>query len=220
MSNDSVIRVAIIDDHTILVEGLVMLLKHEPDIEYCGSAKNLHDGLKLIETQQPHLAIVDLSLEHSHGMDLIKDCKIRFPQAAILVLSMHDESIYAERAIRAGAKGYIMKNESLDTVVLAVRAICNGELYMSDAVKKQMLQSSFNLGNPAMNPISCLADRELEVFTLIGNGLRPRHIADKLNMSTKTVDSHCRRIREKLNLDGMTELIQAASKWVQSSQQS
>lgn len=210
------IKVVIIEDHQVVIDGLILLLKQENDIEVCGYALNGFDGLDLIQKESPDVAIIDLSMEGKHGLEIIKDCKAMFQSLAILVLSMHSESIYADRVINAGAKGYMMKSESLSKVADGIRTVHNGELFVSESVKKQMLnRSTRDVFDNSVQPATCLSDRELEVFTLIGQGLRPRHIVEKLNMSPKTVDSHCRNIRIKMNLDNMKALIDIASKWVQ-----
>lgn len=216
MNAQEKIRIVIIEDHQIVIDGLILLLKQESDIEVCGYALNAHDGLDLIAKQSPDVAIMDLSMEGKHGLELIKDCKAMYPEMSILVLSMHSESVYADRSVKAGAKGYMMKSESLAKVAEGIRSVHQGDIYVSDSIKKQMLhQTSTEYAYDVVQPASCLSDRELEVFTLIGQGLRPRHIVEQLNMSPKTVDSHCRNIRLKMNLDNMKALIDIASKWIQ-----
>lgn len=217
MKNDKVIRVVIVDDHKVVIEGFVVTLKYESGLECCGSAQSIQEGLEVISQTNPDVVVVDLSLQSEHGLDLVKDCKIRFPSISTLVVSMHDESVFAERAIRAGALGYIMKNESFEKIVDGIRAVDAGELYVSSNVKNQLVQQSIGIAQTeSILPVSLLGDRELEVFTLIGHGLRPRHLSERLNISVKTVESHCRRIRQKLNINDMETLIDTASKWVRS----
>lgn len=209
------IRIVIIEDHQVVIDGLILLLKQEKDIEVCGYALNGHDGLELIQRESPDVAILDLSMEGKHGLEIIKDCKAMYPSVAILVLSMHSESIYADRVIKAGAMGYMMKSESLAKVSDGIRAVNDGDLYVSESVKKQMLnRSTRDVFDDNIQPATCLSDRELQVFNLIGQGLRPRHIVEKLNMSPKTVDSHCRNIRIKMNIKDMKSLIKTASDWM------
>lgn len=210
------IQVCVIDDHQSIVDGLNFILMQENDIELCGSAGTLSDAMNLFKIQIPDVAIVDLSLQGEHGLNLIKDCQIQYPQISILVFSMHSEEIYAERAVNAGAKGYVMKSESLTKVVDGIRSVHQGKIYVSEPVKDFILKNkSFLNQDDVVLPISKLSDRELEVFTMIGQGLRPRQIVERLSMSSKTVSSHCRNIRIKLNLADMNCLIESASKWVQ-----
>lgn len=209
------IKVIVVDDHKSIIDGLKYFFQPEPDIEFCGSAGTIHDALDLMKSIRPHIAIVDLSLQSEHGLNLIKDCKIQFPAISLIVFSMHDENIYADRSLQAGAKGYVMKSESLEKVTEGIRVVYSGKTFVSDSVKNQMLNKSMVMfDNKSVLPVSELSDRELEVFTLIGHGLRPRQIVDRLNMSSRTVHSHCRNIRIKMNLEDMNSLIEAASKWV------
>ncbi|MBZ0256363.1 response regulator transcription factor [bacterium] len=209
------IKILVVDDHKSIKDGLKFFIEPEADIEFCGSAGNIQDALVLMDSKQPDIAIVDLSLQSEHGLNLIKDCKIQFPEISIIVFSMHDETIYADRSLHAGAKGYIMKSESLEKVVEGIRAVYSGKTFFSDSVKNQILQKKFfEYDNGSVLPVSNLSDRELEVFTLIGHGLRPRQIVDRLNMSSRTVHSHCRNIRIKMNLVDMNALIESASEWV------
>lgn len=209
-------RILIVDDHRVLVDGLTWRLNFESDFEVCGSAQSVTEGLQAIERLQPDVVVIDLSLKGSHGLDLVKDMKIQYPEVPSLVLSMHDEMVYAERAIRAGAKGYVMKDQSFDTVVEAVRRVLRGETYMSQSVKEHIVNRMSNLpGSTEKVSVEVLSDRELEVFRLLGQGMRPRHIADKLTISPGTVDTHCKRIRIKLDLDTMAEVVEYAAKWLQ-----
>lgn len=205
-------KVLIIDDHKMVVQGLTALLHKEPDFVVCGDAYDVQSGLTAIENTRPDIVIADLSLQDSHGLDLVKYMKESHPNVSVIVLSMHDETIYAERAIRAGAKGYIMKDESYDKVVDAIRAVTDGNLFFSDTVKEHLI-TNLTVDHLSKSEISTsnLSDRELEVFKLIGKGLRPRHIAEELVMSVRTVDTHCQRIRSKLNIKDMKELIHVAS---------
>lgn len=208
-------RIVVIDDHQIVVEGIMSCLSDTHDFEVSGSAATQTDGLKTIQNVNPDAVILDLSLQNGHGLDLLKDIKFEFPVLPVLVLSMHEDSLYADRTIRAGAKGYIMKNESFQRVADGLRCILNGELFVSDEIKNKLL---LGLNGPNDSPQSLLqqlSDREFEVFKLVGQGYRPRTISEKMNVSIKTVDTYVRRIREKLQLQSMDELIQAANSWLQ-----
>jgi len=183
----------------------------------CGEAEDAHKALTLIETTKPDIAIVDVALGNTSGIELLKNIKARFPKLIVLVLSMHDESVYAHRALRAGASGYIMKQEATERVLLALRKILRGEVYLSERLGNRMLNSLVG-GRPSQNgsPIEDLSDRELEVFGLIGQGHGTRPIAEKLHLSVKTIESHRAHIKEKLNLQNATELVHHAIQWVQS----
>jgi len=175
----------------------------------------VEEGLKEIENLQPDIVLIDLTLKNSNGLDLVKDIHIQFENIPSLLLSMHDELVYAERAIRAGAKGYIMKEESFDTVIEAIRQVLRGETYMTPKVKDHIInRMSHSGGNDEQVSVDLLSDRELQVFRLLGQGMRPRHIAENLSMSPRTVDTHCRRIRIKLNLDNTAAVVEYAAKWL------
>lgn len=209
------INVLLIDDHKIILQGLKSLLSFEPDIYVMGDALSISDGFNIIEHQNPDVIVVDISLEHESGIELIKDCQIRYPNISILVLSMHDESVYAIRAIQAGALGYLMKKESMEEVANGIRSVYQKKLFVSDKIKNQLLNQVSGISSSIDGlPISSLSDREFEVFSLIGKGKRPRHIAQELNISPRTVATHCSRIREKINIDSIDDLIDLASKWV------
>lgn len=207
----------IVDDHRIVIEGLTIFLQSKPDLSVCGSARNAAEALTAIPDLHPDAVIVDLSLGTGSGLDLIKDLHNLCPQIPVIVLSMHDEMIYAERVIRAGAKGYIMKDQSFELVVDAIHAVTRKETYFSDAVKTRILNRLVYPSQDSGSVVDSLTDRELEVFRLIGQGFRPRHIAEKLNMSIHTVETHCKRIRAKLNLDDMKAVIETATQWLQNS---
>jgi len=211
------IRIFIVDDHRIVIEGLTVYLQSKPGLVVCGSARNATEAMSAIQQSRPDVVIVDLSLENSSGLDLIKEVNSLLPSLPVIVLSMHDELIYAERAIRAGAKGYIMKDQSFERVADAVHAVCRKEMYFSEAVKSRILNRLVFSSQDSGSIVDLLTDRELEVFRLIGQGFRPRHIAEKLNMSIHTVETHCKRIRSKLNLEDMKAIIETATQWLQSS---
>jgi len=210
------LRIFIVDDHRIVIEGLTVYLHSKPGLLVCGSARNAAEALSAIQKLLPDAVIADLSLENSSGLDLIKDIHFHLPHLPVIVLSMHDELIYAERAMRAGAKGYIMKDQSFERVVDAIHAVTRKDTYFSEAVKTRILNRLVYPSSESGSIVDLLTDRELEVFRLIGQGFRPRHIAEKLNMSIHTVETHCKRIRVKLNLEDMKAIIETATQWLQS----
>jgi len=207
-------RILIVDDHPIVRQGMAGLIQHEPDLTVCGGADDAQQAIKAIKTTKPDLAIVDISLKDTSGIELIKDIKVRFPNLPILVLSMHDESLYAERALRAGAKGYIMKAEATEKTVTAIHKVLSGQLYVSEKMAARMLHKLVGGKiQPGTSPIESLSDRELEVFRLIGQGHTTRQIAEQFHLSIKTIDSYRAHIKEKLSLANATELTQHAIRW-------
>ena len=213
------IKVLLVDDHPLVREGLVNLISQQADLQICGEAGNEPQALELIRTVQPDVAIVDISLETGSGIELIKSIKAMFPAVTVLVLSMHDESLYAERALRAGARGYVMKREAAKKVIQAIRCVLAGQLYVSDKIAARMAEK-FVEGRPAAtaSPIEQLSNRELEVFQLLGLGHNTRQIADHLHVGFKTVQAYCARIKEKLKLANATELLYEAIRWHESQQ--
>jgi DNA-binding NarL/FixJ family response regulator len=209
-------RILIVDDHPIVRQGLVQMLGHEPDMEACGEAESAAEALKAIAAAAPDAAIVDLSLKESSGLELLKDIRVRYPRLPVLVLSVYDESMYAERALRAGARGYMMKEEAAEKVVTALRRILAGQIYLSEAMASRLLHVLVD-GRPdaGLSPAERLSDRELEVFQLIGQGFGNTEIARRLHLSPKTVETYRGHIKEKLNLSGATELLQHAIQWAQ-----
>ena len=209
-------RILIVDDHPIVRQGLVQMLGHEPDMEACGEAESAAEALKAIAAAAPDAAIVDLSLKDSSGLELLKDIRVRYPRLPVLVLSVYDESMYAERALRAGARGYMMKEEAAEKVVTAIRRILAGQIYLSEAMASRLLHVLVD-GRPdaGLSPAERLSDRELEVFQLIGQGFGNTEIARRLHLSPKTVETYRGHIKEKLNLSGATELLQHAIQWAQ-----
>lgn len=206
--------VFLVDDHPLVREWLTNLINQQPDLRVCGEAESRPAALQAILAQNPDIAIVDISLKDSSGIELIKDLKRSRPTTAVLVLSMHEESHYAERALRAGAKGYIMKRETTQKVVTAIRQVLEGKLYVSDAIAATMA-TQFVQGKvlAAQSPGEVLSDRELEVFELLGQGRGTRIIAEQLGVSVKTIQAYCARIKEKLNLAGASELVREAVRW-------
>jgi DNA-binding NarL/FixJ family response regulator len=213
------IKVLLVDDHPLVREGLVNLISQQADLQICGEASSEPQALELIRTVQPHVAIVDISLESGSGIELIKSIKALFPAVMVLVLSMHDESLYAERALRAGARGYIMKREAAKKVIEAIRCVLAGQLYVSDKIAALLAEKFIKGGTAAtISPIEQLSNRELEVFQLLGLGQNTRQIADHLHVGFKTVQAYCARIKEKLNLANATELLREAIRWHESHQ--
>lgn len=215
-SNSSKARIVIVEDHPMFREQLSHLISREADMVVCGEADNVRDGLALILQMQPQLAIVDLTLKGASGLELLKDLRAQGLNVPTLVLSMHDESLYAERALRAGARGYITKHEASTKVMIAIRQVLAGEIYleprfMSRIVNKMVTASA----NAAAQPIDRLTDRELEVFELIGRGQTTRQIGTHLGVGLTTVDTYRARIKEKLRLENAARLQTEAARWVQ-----
>jgi len=207
-------RIFIVDDHPIVREGLSLMMNREPDLTVCGEAEEASTALQAIVGLRPDFLVVDISLNGPDGLDLLKSIRARFPSLPVLILSMHDEMIYAERALRAGANGYIMKQEATEKVLVAVRQILDHKVYVSDRIANRMLQQYISGSAAEKNsPIADLSDRELEVFRLIGAGHSTRMIADELHLSVKTVESYQAHIKEKLSLKSGRELVQRAVQW-------
>jgi DNA-binding NarL/FixJ family response regulator len=206
--------VFVVDDHPLLRQGLALLINQQRDLEVCGEAEEAQAALQAISQKRPDIMIVDISLNGPDGLDLLKNIRASYPDLPILILSMHDEAIYAERALRARANGYIMKQEATEKVLIAVRRILGGDVYLSDHMANKMLQQYIG-GSPAAlhSRISTLSDRELEVFCLIGEGRGTREIAEELHLSVKTVETYQAHIKEKLRLHSGRELIQHAIQW-------
>lgn len=207
-------KVFVVDDHPIVRQGLSLLINQEADLFVCGEAEEMHSALQAIAAANPDILIVDISLNGPDGLELLKNARITSPRLPVLILSMHDESIYAERALRAGANGYIMKQEATEKVLVALRRILSGEIYVSDRIANNMLQHYVRGSHPAeRSSVSELTDRELEVFRLIGEGHGTRQIAETLHLSVKTVESYQAHIKEKLSLRSGRELVQHAVQW-------
>jgi DNA-binding NarL/FixJ family response regulator len=207
-------RVFVVDDHPIVRQGLALLIDQQPDLVVCGAAEEAESALAAIATSRPDVLVIDISLPGRDGIELLKTIRSTDPDLPILVLSMHDETVYAERAIRAGANGYIMKQEATENVLVALRRILRQEVYLSDRIANRMLRQLATHGRETQEaPITRLSDRELEVFRLIGTGLSTRQIADELRLSVKTVESYQAHIKEKLALQGSRDLVQRAIEW-------
>ena len=208
-------RVLLVDDHPVLRRGLGQLINQEPDMMVCGEAEDAPRAFEAVGELAPDVVVVDVSLKGSNGIELLKNLKSRHPNLPVLVLSMHDETLYAERAIRAGGLGYIMKDQAFEQVLCAIRQVLKGEIFLSDKMKGRMLQQvAFGRSKVATSPIESLTDRELEVFRLIGQGQGTRQIAEALHLSVRTVEAYREYIKEKLNLKNATELVQHAFHWV------
>ncbi|MEO5917137.1 MAG: response regulator transcription factor [Luteolibacter sp.] len=209
--------VFLVDDHPMVREQLTQLIDNQPDLHVCGEARDVSEALEGIERQLPDIAVVDLNLRKSSGLDLIKDLKARGLRIPILVLSMHDEGLYAERALRAGAMGYVSKQENTREILMAIRQVLGGGIHVSPGLAGKLVMNAIG-GNLDQNssPVSKLADRELEVFQLIGRGCGTRKIAESLGLSVKTIESYRARIKDKLNLEDGVQLLQRAVQWVES----
>jgi DNA-binding NarL/FixJ family response regulator len=203
-------RVFLIDDHPIVRQGLALFIDREPDLTVCGEADGATSALQAIREAMPDFIVLDISLEGPDGLELLKVLRSEYPNLPVLILSMHDESAYAERALRAGANGYIMKQEATEKVLTAIRHILRGDVYLSDRLTKRMLQQFVHGAVSPRDPLAKLSDRELEVYRLIGAGHGTRQIADELHVSTKTVESYQAHIKEKLSLRNARELVQHA----------
>jgi DNA-binding NarL/FixJ family response regulator len=209
------VKILIVDDHSLVREGLRALLSSQPDFEVCGEATGITEARRLIASTEPNVVIVDLSLPDGNGIELVKELKARGDEIKVLVLSMHDESLFAERALRAGARGYLGKHEASRTVIEAVRTVLAGKLYFSARLTEQMMHRAFGVSTGLeRSPLELLSDREIEVFELIGQGLTVRQIAARLELSPKTVETHREHIKEKLAVKNTTELVRHAVQWV------
>jgi DNA-binding NarL/FixJ family response regulator len=206
-------KVFLVDDHPIVRQGLALFIEREPDLTVCGEAEDATSALQAIRESTPDFVILDISLDGRDGLELLKTLRAGHPNLPVLVLSMHDESVYAERSLRAGANGYIMKQEAADKVITAIRQILGGDVYLSDRLTKRMLQQFVNGSISPRDPLAKLSDRELEVFRLIGAGHGTRQIADELHVSAKTIESYQAHIKEKLALRNARELVQHAVEW-------
>lgn len=210
-------RLLLVDDHAVVRGGLAQLIGGEADLSVCGEAGSAEEALDVAAKTRPDLAVVDISLGGANGVELIKNLKALQPALGILVLSMHDETHYAERALRAGAGGYVMKREARDRILEGIRGVLAGDIYVSENMKKSMLyQHLHGGGGDGASPISRLSDRELEVLTLLGRGLSSKDIAERLHLSQKTVDSHRTHLKDKLALKSASELVKFAFEWIAS----
>jgi DNA-binding NarL/FixJ family response regulator len=212
-------RVVVVDDHPIVRQGLAQMIDREPDLAVCGEAEEARTAQLAIASLKPDIVIIDISLSGPSGIEILKTIRQTDPKLRVLILSMHDEMVYAERALRAGANGYIMKQEATEMVLVALRRILAGEVYVSNRVANRMLRHLVGGAPPSwkasrMSPLDQLTDRELEVFRLIGEGYGTRQIADQLHLSVKTVETYQSHIKEKMDLRNARELVQYAIQWV------
>lgn len=214
-------RILIVDDHPIFRQGLAQLINQENDLCVCGEADDYHGALKAVEEMKPAMVIVDITLKDMSGIDLIKEIRKLHKGINMLVISMHDESLYAERALRAGAKGYVMKQEAADSIVQAIRQVIAGGIYASPKMTEQMLSRFVDGSSDSVeSPLKALTDREIDVFQLIGEGLGISEIGLRLHLSVKTIGTYRERIKEKLNLKNSTELLRYALHWVENERKS
>ena len=210
-------RVFLVDDHPITRQGLTALINRETNLVVCGEADSAPVAIDQIQKLAPDIALVDVTLKTTSGIELMKNLKALMPDMPVLMMSMHDESLFAERALRAGAKGYIMKLETGTAILAAIRRTLSGDLYLSEKMKERMLHRLVKTGTTeVVYSIDSLSDREMEVFQLIGNGYGTRQIAARLNLSVKTIDSYREHLKLKLRLDRGTELVRHAIQWVKS----
>jgi DNA-binding NarL/FixJ family response regulator len=206
--------VYIVDDHPLLVQGLTDLINAQPDMKVTGTTPEWTVALSQFQKEKPDVVILDITLKNANGVEVLKNLRVHFPDLRVLMLSMHDESLYAMRALKAGAQGYIMKAAATEKVITAIRQILSGELYLSEEMSRRAMATLVGRKKETGgSPLEDLSDRELEVFTLIGEGLTTRQIADKLHLSVKTIETHRAHIKEKLNLKNSTELVQHAIHW-------
>src|SRR5215472_5602914 len=207
-------RVFIVDDHPLVREGLTNLINGQDDLIICGEAKNSAQALDGIMKAQPDVALIDISLENESGLELVKQLGSQFPQVALIVLSMHDEALYAERVLRAGARGYVMKHETSKSVLASIRRVLGGGVYVSERIVNRMVRRASSAREPvASSPVERLSDRELEIFRLLGQGRTTSQIAADLCLSLKTVQAYCARAKEKFGISSLNDLLRAAIRW-------
>jgi DNA-binding NarL/FixJ family response regulator len=211
---ESPVRILVVDDHPLVRESLKLIIQREADLSVCGEAEDREQALELAAAAEPHLVLADLTLRNSHGLELVKDLVHRWPKIKILVLSMQDESLYAERVIRAGAHGYITKNEVAGKILMAIRRVLTGEIYWSEQAADRVASKAARLSSShTHSSVEGLTDREVQVFELIGTGKSTRQIAAALHINASTVETYRGRIKVKLNLKNATELLQYAIRW-------
>lgn len=211
MSGPKKSRIVVVDDHPMVREWLTQMINRETDLTVCGEAADAAGAVTMIESLKPDMAIVDLTMKDSHGTELVREITSRFSGLPVLVLSMHDESLYAERAMRAGAKGYIAKQEAGDKIRSAIRCVLGGQIYLSEAVASKIIRSA--VGDPSTSStlsVDSLSEQQLTVMRLIGRGLTTNQVAEELQLSVKTVEGYIARIKKKLNLPNATALLQYA----------
>ena len=208
-------RVLIVDDHPLIRRGLRDLIREESDLQVCGEADGAPDAMTLLVRQNPDLVLIDISLKRGHGLELVRQIKARAPEVKMLIVSMHDEPYFAERALGAGAHGYITKLEATDKMVEAIRSVLGGKVFLSPIMAERVLQRVYQRGSfPDRTPIAGLSSRELAVFEMIGKGLSTRHISENLGLSVKTIETYRENIKKKLQLKTGAELTHYATHWV------
>lgn len=212
MSMDAPKRIFLVDDHPLVREWLSMLINQQPDLTVCGDAGSAATALQQVEELRPDVVIVDITLESGSGLELVKDIRRVSPASICLMLSMHDELTYAERSLRAGARGYVTKRDSTKKIIVAIRQVLEGKLFVSEELKT-LLSEKFLGGGLPLTDVESLSDRELEVFGMLGQGKETREIADSLSISIKTVQVYCTRIKEKFHLATHTDLLREALRW-------
>ena len=207
-------RIFLVDDHPLVREGLTNLINRQDDLIVCGEAEDSSEAIGGIARSRPDVAVIDISLKNESGLELVKNLGSQFPLVALIVLSMHDEALYAERALRAGARGYVMKRETTKSVLTAIRRVLEGSVYLSERVVNGMARK-LSLSDKAAvgSPVDRLSDRELEIFRLLGQGRTTSQIADDLHLSLKTVQAYCARAKEKFGVNSLSELLRAAIRW-------
>jgi DNA-binding NarL/FixJ family response regulator len=207
-------RVFIVDDHPLVRQGLANLINQQNDLIVCGEAEDSAGAIAGLVTARAAVALIDISLKNESGLELVKNLKVQFPRVALIVLSMHDEALYAERALRAGARGYVMKRETTKSVLASIRQVLKGAVYVSERVVNRIAaRSGSSRKAAASSPVERLSDRELEIFRLLGEGRTSSQIASDLNLSLKTVQAYCSRAKEKFGVTSLTELLRAALRW-------
>ena len=207
-------RIFLVDDHPLVREGLANLINGQNDLFVCGEAEDSAGAITGIAKTRPDVALVDISLKNESGLELVKNLESQFPLVALIVLSMHDEALYAERALRAGALGYVMKRESTKSVLASIRRVMEGGVYVSERVVNSMARRfSSSPKGVESSPVECLSDRELEIFRLLGQGRTTAQIAEDLHLSLKTVQAYCARAKEKFGVGSLGELLRAAIRW-------
>jgi DNA-binding NarL/FixJ family response regulator len=213
----SSVRILLVDDHPMLRRGLAALIGSEAGLTVCAEAASVAEALAALDQHSPDLAIVDLALEKSDGLELLREMRLRHPRVPALVLSMHDEEVYGERALRAGARGYVSKQQLDDSVLQAIHQVLRGELVVSPSLQARLASKQLSHRTPMTDsPLDLLSDRELQVFRRLGEGRATRQVAEELGLSVKTIESHCANIKNKLGLTSAAELAHRAIQWVES----
>lgn len=210
-------KILIVDDHSVVCAGLTLLINKQAHLCVCGEARDAHEALALLEKEKPDMALVDISLKGISGLELTADIRERYPDTRVLILSMHDEFLYAERALQAGAAGYVMKKEASETLITAIEKVLSGSIYVSEVINEQLLKNLvYGRKRKRGGSVRDLSNREFEVFQLVGQGFSTGEIADKLSLSKKTIETYRMQIKNKLNLNSTRELNRYAITWMKS----